>query len=321
MIPASKAALISEFVTLRRGWGILSTNLRQRLGPELCRLCDIQPKASEREMRDKVIATVRRLGRELSDDDRRAIDIALGADRAAQFASLKRRTSYLATALSCAERTARRRIDRAFELLADEAIAQQDKGDHQPDDPEKGWQVRTFEALFRLDTPAPELIETRTIVATRDGLRTIAVRFSLPKREDGEQAERQLAADVQQGARIVHRERQGEAHFRYLLELPRPLSRGDEHNYTIVFRVPVNQPIRSHYAFVPLVDCDVFRVKVRFDPAQLPTVVWKLDRLPPRVLADRLTPGAPLELDGAAESVLEFRDVERGFGYGLAWLP
>lgn len=315
--------LTHEFATLRRGRGIMATDLRDRLGPELVRLCDIPATAGNSEIRERVIETVHRLYRALPDGDRTVIDIALGADRAAQFVSLKTRTRYLAVKLCVADRTARRRIEHAFELLADEAIAHGTPADRTAaDDPERGWEVRTFDALFRLDTPGPELTEQRTIVATHDQVRSIAVRLSLPRMDgDGPPAPDMVFADVQQGARIARRERQGEGHYRYLLDLPRPLARGEEHSYTIAFRLPPDRPIRPHYAFVPLVACREFRVRVRFDPAKLPAAVWRLDRLPPRVLADRLAPGAPLCLDAAAEVSLAFADVERGFGYGIAWQP
>jgi hypothetical protein len=130
-----------------------------------------------------------------------------------------------------------------------------------------------------------------------------------------------LAVDVQQGARLRKQERQGDAHFFFLLDLPRALHRSEEHSYTMVFSVPPDQPMPPLYAFVPLVDCDWFRVNVRFDPNRLPTEVWRLERMPPQVLYDRLIPGQPVELDDGAEAVLEFENIERGFGYGIAWLP
>jgi hypothetical protein len=89
----------------------------------------------------------------------------------------------------------------------------------------------------------------------------------------------------------------------------------------MAFRLPPNRLIRTHYAFVPLVTCRFFHVWVRFDPAKPPAAVWRLNRLPLRVLADRLVPGAPLRPDAAGEVSLTFHEVERGFGYGVAWLP
>jgi hypothetical protein len=317
----TRTVLLREFTRLRHGYGIQDTNLRRRLGPELARRCDVPQGAGDREIRERVVAAVHEFSRELPEAERRTIDVALGAERGVRFPSLGDRIAHLMAEWSCSLRTARRRIDRAFELLVDEMLAESATVRTEPADPAKGWQVKTFEALMRLDTPTPELIEKRTIVATRDGVRTIVARLSLPRTVDGQPDDADLDADVQQGARIVRRDRQGEGHFRYLLELPTTLNRTDEHSYTMIFRIPPGQPMRTHYAFVPLVDCEWFRVRVRFDTSRPPRVVWRLNGLPPRVMSDRLTPGPPLRLDGAGEVELEFRDMDRGYGYGLAWLP
>jgi hypothetical protein len=315
----ARDALLREFTALRHGYGIQATNLRRRVGPELALRCDITEKSSNRDIRRQVTDTVHRHGRALPEPDRRAIDIALGVE--APYPSLAERVDHLARTLTCAERTARRRVNRAFELLADEMTAIHPSRDEDRTNPENGWYVRTFDALLRLDTATPELIEQRDIVATRDGLRTILARMSLPRRPEDPPTRTALLAEVQHGARIIGQERQGEGHFRYLLELPRPLAAGERHDYTIAFRIPEGQPMRTHYAFVPYVSCERFRVRVRFDPAHLPAAVWRLDRLMPRVMMDHPRPGPPIPLDGAAEAELEFHELDQGYGYGLAWLP
>ncbi|HEY3610482.1 MAG TPA: hypothetical protein VGL06_23475 [Pseudonocardiaceae bacterium] len=317
---ADRDALLRDFTALRHGYGIRSTNLRKRLGPELRRLCDIPPNATDPAIRTTLLTMVERFTRDFTAEDRKVIETALGAAQPARLQLLNVRTEQIKNDLVLSERTARRRVTRAFELLADEMLAAEPTGPEPPADPEKGWRVRKFVALLRLDTPAPELVETRTIEATRDGLRMIVARMSLPKYEAGQPTRTNLLADVQHGARIVHQE-QNEGHFRYLLELPAELNQGEGHTYTIAFRIPPGQPSRTHYAFVPLVACEEFTVRVRFDPDQLPAVVWRLDRLPPVVMTNRLAPGPALALDGASEAVLTFRNMDQGFGYGLAWLP
>jgi hypothetical protein len=224
------------------------------------------------------------------------------------------RTEQLRNELKLSERTARRRIDRAFDMLADEMLAARNSGA----DAETGWRVTKFEALLWLDTPTPELVETRTIEATRDGLHRIVARMSLPKWDPT--AATNLVADLQQGARIARTD-QTEGHFRYELELPKTLHQGEAHAYTIAFRIPPGQPMRTHYAFVPMVACEEFTVRVRFHPDELPSVVWRIHRLPPVVMTNQLTPGEPVPLDAAAEAVLTFDHLDQGFGYGLAWLP
>lgn len=318
---SERIALLGEFAQLRRGGGLEASRLHTRIGPRIRRLCGIRSDAADREIRRRIRTVVQEICTEFPEHDRLALGYALAMEPGTALPQLTERIGLLAQRTHCADRTARRRVNQAFERLADEAAARAAQIIEAGEDPDKGWYVRRFEALLRLDAPSPELIERRVIVARRDGLRRIAARFSLPRPADGEVADPSVLADVQQGATIETTERLGEAHFRYVLKLPVQLAQGEEHAYTMVFRVPPDQPLRPHYAYVPLIACDSFHLRVRFDPHNPPRAVWQLHRLAPRMLADRPVPGAGLELDEAGEVALEFDRPETGFGYGLAWQP
>ncbi|WP_345033202.1 hypothetical protein [Kutzneria kofuensis] len=189
-----------------------------------------------------------------------------------------------------------------------------------PLDPERGWAVRRLRVLVRLDRPVPEVIEERTIVATRDGLDHIVARFSVPRRSDGADIDREVHAEMQHGARIVEANRLGAGHFRYLLALPRPLAWNEPHTYAIVFQVRDGQPIADHYVFTPLVSCALFEARVRFDAARRPLAVWRTERTVPRTLPHRGRPDGPLlALDGADEVAARFDHPEQGFSYGVCW--
>ena len=313
-------AFIDEFARLRQGWGLQATQLGDRVGPRLRVLCDIRGTDNDRTIRQKVSATVERLARDLPEPDRFAIAVALGAQPGTQHPRLTDREILLAQRLRCSERTARRRVERAFRRLADEASAWRAATGPDVDDPDTGWRVRRLEALLRLDSPTPRLVERRTIVTERDGLERISARMSLPPPVSGAPADQKLFADAQQGVRIEDRQVQGEAHFRFVLALPRALSAGEEHTYTIMFWVPEGQPIRPHYAYVPLVPCESVQLRVRFDPRVPPRAAWPLHRLPPRVLADRPSPGEAMALDRAGEVRLDVDKPAQGFGYGIGWL-
>ncbi|MEV4315357.1 hypothetical protein [Actinocrispum sp. NPDC049592] len=316
-MPDIEDVLVREFTTLRRGWGLQHTVLRERMGPTIARWCELPPGAGDRDIRRRIGEAIEEI--ELGPDTAVIIRAALAIDSAFRFPTLSEREEQLAQHLHCSVRTARRRVEEAFRLLAQEIAAR--RGPDNLDDPDRGWLVRRFRALVRLDRELPELIEERTIVAVRDGVRRISARFSVPPTLDGSGGERAVTADVMQGARITTAERQGQGHFYYILDLPRQLERGDELTYTMVFQIQDGKPIRDYFAFVPLTTCESFHVRVRFDPARLPRTVWKLDRTPPRVLADPPAPGPPLPVDGAGEVGLQFTDLERGYGYGLSWLP
>jgi hypothetical protein len=317
----TERAVTREFVRLRHGWGLAADNLRERIGPHLTDLCGIAPTDNNRTIRQKVVTAVRRLITDFAFEDQVAAEIALGATPGTQHRLLGDRVDMVASRLMCSERTARRRIDRAIRRLAEEAMAQRSLTTERADnDPEKGWYVRRFEGLLRLDLPAIEVTETRTIVAMRPNLKKIAIRFSLPPRIDDGQTPRHLAADIAFGARIEAVERFGEGHFRFLLDLPRALTLDESHTYAVVFRLPEGQTMRPHYAMVPLAPVDSFQARIRYDPKNPPELVWRFDHMAPRALSDRQVPGSPLALDDAGEVVQEFERMERGFGYGIAWM-
>ncbi|SFW75994.1 hypothetical protein SAMN04489730_4028 [Amycolatopsis australiensis] len=312
--------MLRELTILRRGWGVETERLRGRLGPLISGWCEIHRTANDREARRVLREAISAAIADFPADDRLAVNVALGIAPGSQHALLSDRVGLLAQRLSVSERTARRRIDRSFARLAAEIEAGTRPGDGVPD-PEQGWFVKRLKALVRLDTAEPQLIEERLIVATRDGLSRICAQFTVPRLEDGRDGEREVAADAQYGVRIIGGNREGQRHFRWLLDLPRPLARGGTHTYSLVFRLRDGLPIRPSYTFVPLVTCESFAVRVRFDPCRPPRVVWRLDRVPPSVLADPPQPGEPLPLDGAGEVAQEFAAPQLGYAYGLRWLP
>ncbi|MBB5869646.1 hypothetical protein F4553_003025 [Allocatelliglobosispora scoriae] len=316
----SVAQLDTELVRLRRGWGLQADGLRNRLGPGLTELCHIHGSPNDAAIRHHVGSELTRLAADFPADMRIAIGHALGIDHGVQLAHLRDRIAVLAQTLRCSERTARRRVDTAFARLAETALRNH-RAEEEHGDPAKGWQVRRLRSLLRLDGDAPELIEERTIVALRDDLDRIAVRFSLPPTPNDAEAGPDLLIDVQRGARLERSERQGRSHFHYTLALPRPLNYGEEHTYTIVFGVAAGQRIRDHYAFVPLVPCEEFHLVVRFDLARRPESLWRLRHLAPRQLDEGQPTSELLELDGAGEVTLDFAQLEQGFAYGVGWRP
>lgn len=317
---AYEDGLLRELTTLRRGWGLETERLRSRLGPLVSGWCEIHRTANDREARRVLRDAISAVIAEFPADDQLAVNVALGIAPGSQQALLSDRVGILADRLRVSDRTARRRIDRSFVRLAAEIEAGLRPGDGVPDDPDEGWFVKRLRAIVRLDTAEPELIEEREIVATRDGLSRISAQFTVPRVDDGADGERRVAADAQHGVRITDAQRVGQRHFRWLLDLPRPLARGDTHTYALVIRIRDGLPIRPSYVFVPLVTCESFTVRVRFDPQRLPWTVWRLDRVPPSVLADPAKPGPALSLDGACEVAQEFTAPQLGYAYGLRWV-
>lgn len=308
--------LTGEFTVLRRGWGLHRPAVHSLIGPAVAGWADIPPDCPNAEIRRLVNAAVAQIPEsDLLADERRVVLVALALDRDLQAAKLSARTELLASEFHWSERTARRRIDDAFAKLAQVIARRVD-----PSDPERGWAVRQLRVLVRLDRPAPEVIEERTIVATRDGLDRIVARFSVPRRPDGADVDRDVHADIQHGARIVAQNRQGTSHFRYILELPRPLARNESHTYSIVFQVRDGLPISDHYVFSPLISCSLFETRIRFSAARRPVAVWQTERAFPRTLPHHGVPDGPiLPLDRADEVHARFDRPEQGFSYGVCW--
>lgn len=316
---AHDGGLSRELTTLRRGWGLETEGLLSRVGPLISGWCELHRAKNDREARRVLRAAIESAIEEFPLEDRLAVTIALCIEPGAQHSRLSDRVAVLMERLQVAERTARRRIDRACARLAAEIEASTHPGQGEQD-PDKGWFVKRLTAVVRLDTPVPTLIEERLIVATRDGLSRISAQFTVPRVEDGTDAERDVTADAQFGVRLGEPIRQGQRHFRWLLDLPRPLGAGEDHTYSLEYQVRDGRPIRPSYAFVPLVTCESFTVRVRFDPDHLPRAVWRLDKVPTSVLSDPPQPGEPLPLDGTSEVVQDFAAPQLGYAYGVQWL-
>ena len=315
-MPIDPQQLAAELAALRKGRGLLDRDLSGRVGAAATRVFAIQPDDDDAVVRAKVIAKVHEFSAQIPADLREAVNVALGLDPRAQHRYLADRTLWLATKKEWNERTARRRIDTAFESLAEAALRGIVDSSHRHRD---DWYVRRLKSLMRLDTPTPELCEERTITATRDGLNEIVVRFSLPRPTQDSPTAHGLTVDVQRGARIVETERPSEFHFRFVLSLPRPLMTGESHDYQIVFRLPQGQPMAPHYVFQPLTHCEHFALRVRFDLDDTPREVWLVDGVPSRILDDPLWRGDSLVLDEVGEIDLDFDAPRVGLSYGVAW--
>jgi hypothetical protein len=322
-VPLDRVLLANEFRSLRKGRGLLERHLSSRLGTQLAYLCEISASSDPALLRERVGSTVANLAKDLPPDLRLAVGAALALTPGVQHRFLTERVDWLAGRLNCDGRTARRRIDHGFEMLVEEAIRQEVEAVSTPPPVEAATEVycvEFFRGLLRLDTPTPELIEERTIVATQDDVAEIVVALSLPRTAGGG-PRHEVAAQVLHGGRIKRPDHLAENHFRFVVQLPRPLRTGEKHDYTVQFTVPDGQPIGPHYTVVPLRPCRRSELIVRFDPRQLPLAAWLLDGVPPRVIDSRQPAGPLLTPDGVGEINLAFEDVVPGLGYGVAWVP
>jgi hypothetical protein len=312
--------LVGHLSALRKGRGLLEPNLRRRLHDQVARLCGIDDRDDLPTVREKIVTTVADLLRHAPAEVRRAVMVSLAAEPDAQFPTLTARRDWLAGSVPCDVRTVRRHEDRGFAMAATASAGRLLGPIPVPRLPGSDWYFNTFRAILRLNGRTPELIEERRIVAVRDGLAEIVVAVSLPESPES-MNDRPVEADILYGARIVRTEYPTRSHFRFVLSLPRPLNRGETHDYGILFRVPEGRRMQPHYAIVPLAPCEAFEVIVKFNPVHLPSEVWRLDGVAPRILdSDQPTPDV-LHPDDVGEIRLHFTELKQGLGYGMAWTP
>jgi DNA-binding XRE family transcriptional regulator len=188
-----------------------------------------------------------------------------------------------------------------------------------PEDSKDGWYVESFAASLRLDTPQPEAIEDRVIVATMDGLREIATSISVPRRPGDSAPEHRLSAELVYGGSLRLSEQPYESYFRNVISLAKPLKSGEHHEYRLLIRIPPGQAMTPHYIYMPFQRTDRFSLRVRFNPQRLPKSVRALRGTPPVVIYEDQPDGTVLTPDRFGEINIEFRNIRLGLGYGVFW--
>jgi hypothetical protein len=182
-----------------------------------------------------------------------------------------------------------------------------------------GWYTESVHTRVRLDTPTPEAIERRVIVATSDGLTRIPVAFSVPRHTPDTTERHGLDVSAVRGGRLELREHPYESFFRQSLVLPAPLPAGARHEYVLRLRIPLAQPMAPHFVHVPLTRSERFHLSVRFDPARPPRTVWQLAGVPPAVIYQRVPGTSVLHPDARGAVTVAFEEMRLGYGYGLCW--
>lgn len=302
--------LRDELRRLRKGRGVLAPDIDTLAGTALRGLCGITPQDPKPEVRRKVAEELRKLAESLQPDLKLAALAALAIHPEAQHTLLTDRVTWLSEQLGKQVRTARRRTDDAIELLAQAA-------ENRPRD--EGWYVERFDALVRLDTETPEVVERRKIVATRDGVDAIVPGLSLPREPDDRRVLHDLNAHLIHGGELVLQEHPSDSFFRFTIALPEPLQTGQVHEYAMRLSLPPGQPMRPHYVFCPHRRTDRFSVRIKFDRTNPPHTVWLVSHVPMRMVDDAEPCGELLSVSPEGEISADFDEMVQGFGYGVQW--
>ncbi|MGH3185696.1 MAG: hypothetical protein ACRDPY_00670 [Streptosporangiaceae bacterium] len=317
-------AIGNELSRLRRGRGIITSDLQERVGPSLRALAGIDPLASQEEARLRLRAFLDELVRNLPEDLGLALSAALALHQDARHRFLDERMRWLATRLERDVRTARRRVDEAIRFAEASASAQAlEDSEYMP----RRWYLARLRTLLRLDGEQPTAIEERTVVANVDGLTEFVISTSIPRPViagpqgsdlDGEHKQRP-EFEVIYGGSLAHCERPSTSYFRYFIQFPHPLDRGEAHEVGVAITVPGDQPFNPRYTFQPLHRCDEFDLRVRFSSDTQPTRVWNMVGLPRGMVDDFAEPDALVWPDAAGDIRLRYEYLRTGLAYGARW--
>jgi hypothetical protein len=311
---AARGGLEDELRQLRRGEGINAADLRARVGPALGRLAGVTPEDTAPEIRRRLIDWVDDSSARLDRESRLAARSALALPPEGRGRFLADRLAWLAAELRCDPRTARRKVDRAFRLLATAQPAGTGAEGGGP-----GWFVASFTALLRMDLEPPEALELRRVVSTVDGLSEITTAVGVPRHPGDQGEDHDLRIEVLHGGRLERREQPYESYFRYVIALAEPLPAGVEHEYVIRMTTPAGQPMHPHYVHVPSVRTDHFALRARFHAGAAPRSIWRLTGVPPVAIYDPEPGRDRVETDRFGQLRCDFHRLAPGHGYGIRW--
>lgn len=310
--PITVESLTAELKVLRRGLGLYHPDLIARLGPGLRSVCRLD--VADPDLRGTVITTLREAAAGLPADLSTAALASLGIHpETRHLPKLEDRTGWLARRLNRDVRTARRRIDDAAAMLAEQLAAGRRGG---PAAASLGWYIETGQTAMLLDTEVPTAIDRRIVVAERDGIDQLVLVRSIPS-TDGARPE--MYGQVLFGGVLGFREWESSSRFRLVLELPRPLRAGERHEYSVLWRQPPDVPMRPHYVFVPVLRVDHFDLHVRFDRAAVPRTVWRVADAFHRDLDEEPRDRDEIPVDRCGEVHVEFGSLALGHAYGARW--
>jgi hypothetical protein len=314
------ARLVEEMKVLRKGRGIYVSQIDARVGPLLREVCEVTDADSPSEIRRKVARRLEVLSAGLPEDLRFAVQAAFAIRPDARMPLYKDRVGWAAVRLNRDPRTARRRVDDGIHQLAQLAavtpaeptmptwpLGQKQAG---------GWHTSHLRVIVALDRERPEVLEERTVVADEDGLAELDLAVTvadLPR--DGAD----LDIDAFCGGTVTERVMESSERLAFRLVLPRPIDKGESHEFVLHFRFPDGHIMRPHFACVPRYPCAVFDLRVRFDPRTPPREVWSVRDAFQRDAGDPVSGGEPLAVNEAGEVRTTFDGLFPGLAYGAGW--
>ncbi|WP_156093848.1 hypothetical protein [Lentzea aerocolonigenes] len=310
------ALVVANLQRLRKKLGVRNRDLDTRLDPEFCELFGASGGDVEG-LRQKLTGYLEELVIRLPTELQIAALHGLNLTHDAKDINLTDRIDELARALVCDPRTARRRIDKAFMIMAENAAsgsALLSGSGHGGD----GWYIDSFDVVLRLDQDTPVAYERRRILVTAPTLDEISTSIDVP-RQSGHDERIGLDTEIWFGGMLASRVQESTTNFQTVIRLPKRFRKSERHTVGLIHRIPPGQRMAPRYIYVPYRNCRHFRVVVRFAPDRQPIHVWRQDGVPHSVVTDGAPSAHLLPLDLANETRAEFVNLVGGLSYGVQW--
>ena len=292
----------------------MAADLSDRLGPALRRMAGIEPGGHSDDARQRLIGTLEELAAGLPEDLGTAFAAALALREDVRFRFLEERMQWLAKSMQRDARTARRRADEAIRLVEAAATAAAARLREYDD-----WHLTRLRALLMLDRAEPSAIEERTVVAARADLTEVTIATSIPAPDGGRSEANRAELRVLYGGTLIESTWPTATYLRYAIRLPRPLRRGESHEFGISITTPCGQPFNPRYAIQPLRRCDEFDLRIRFGAAGPARTVWGIAGLPRGMVDDFADPEALVHPDAVGDIHLRYEHLKMGLVYGARW--
>lgn len=317
-LPVEVERILAEVRSLRKGRGIHAGDLEERLGPLLAELAAGARNSKPPLHRHPLIGEITNFSVSLAADLRVAMSASLGLSaETRQMPYFKDRVSWLASHLGYEYRTALRRIDTAERLLSEEIARELTRRRGRVPAAPDGWHLDELRTLVRLDTTTFEAHEHRRIIATRPDLTEVMAWHDMP-RNPGE-SPTGLGGEVLYGGSLQRREQPSSTRIQFVVQLPKPLQPGDQHEYGLLLRVPPGESMKPRYIFSPECQCNLFDLRVRFGSGVRPAWIRRVEGETVRVL-DTAEPADDLaDLDEAGEIHVRFHNPTMYLCYGVQW--
>ncbi|XVS65990.1 hypothetical protein ACQPYE_08030 [Actinosynnema sp. CA-299493] len=313
---ATTPETVKELQELRKGRGLAADDLRDRVGPCLRALCALTEADTAMTVRRSIILKITELCEELDEDRKLAARVAFGLAAEAPGITLEDRIAWLAAFMRKDPKTAIRRVDSAFRMLA-EVIDEMTKDGTSPFMP-TGWYNHTVRSTVFMDRPVPLLREERRVIATTDGVKELDIYFSAPQRPDFGGSHR-ISVQVSYGGEIVAEEQTAPGYAKFTMKLTRPLDLGQAHEYGVDVTSYPREWMLPYYELAPLLPCAHFYLRVKFGPNDMPASVWRLNGVPRFATIDFVPTGDLLHIDRLGEVSTEFHGLKPHLSYGVQW--